>query len=427
MGIMDTTKHPCFNTEVKGECGRIHLPVAPKCNIMCNYCNRKYDCVNESRPGVTSAVLKPHQALEYLEQVLRQEPWITVVGIAGPGDPFANPDQTLETLRLIRERFPGMLFCLSSNGLGVPPHLDELARLGVTHMTITVNAVDPEIGKEFYAWVRDGKTIFRGLDAAKLMWERQEAAIRGLKQRGIVVKVNTIVTPGYNDHHLPAIAARMRELGVDLLNCMPLYPAAETIFEDIREPGKEEIEALRSMAEQYLPQMRHCKRCRADAVGLLDNDRSKDLASCLSACSKLLPPMCGEDRPFVAVASMEGVLINQHLGEAGVFQIWGPGQDGGYAMLEVRQAPPKGGGARRWYDLAGVLHDCRAVLVSGVGDTPMAILAKEGVSVLEMSGFIQEGLEAVYKSGNLSAFRARRAADKGCKAMGCTGSGEGCG
>ena len=60
---LDTNLHPCFNAAVKGECGRVHLPVAPKCNILCNYCNRKFDCVNESRPGVTSAVLTPRQAV----------------------------------------------------------------------------------------------------------------------------------------------------------------------------------------------------------------------------------------------------------------------------------------------------------------------------------------------------------------------------
>ncbi len=51
--------HPCFNEEAKHTSARVHLPVAPKCNIQCNYCNRKFDCVNESRPGVTSSVLAP--------------------------------------------------------------------------------------------------------------------------------------------------------------------------------------------------------------------------------------------------------------------------------------------------------------------------------------------------------------------------------
>ncbi|HSQ85889.1 MAG TPA: nitrogen fixation protein NifB, partial [Desulfobacterales bacterium] len=68
--------------------------MAPRCNIQCKFCNRQFDCVNESRPGVTSAVLSPAQAMVYLEEVLRQKPNIRVVGIAGPGDPFANAPQT---------------------------------------------------------------------------------------------------------------------------------------------------------------------------------------------------------------------------------------------------------------------------------------------------------------------------------------------
>ena len=119
----DTTRHPCFNKASAGSCGRVHLPVAPKCNIQCNYCNRKYDCVNESRPGVTSGVLKPFQAAEYMDKVLEKEPRITVAGIAGPGDPFANPAETLETMRLLNEKHPGLLFCLSTNGMGLLPYL----------------------------------------------------------------------------------------------------------------------------------------------------------------------------------------------------------------------------------------------------------------------------------------------------------------
>ena len=30
-------------------------------------------------------------------------------------------------------------------------HLDELAELGVSHVTVTINAVDPDVGVRFYA------------------------------------------------------------------------------------------------------------------------------------------------------------------------------------------------------------------------------------------------------------------------------------
>ena len=58
------SRHPCYNRDAHREFARMHVPVAPRCNIQCNYCNRKYDCCNESRPGVTSEVLTPEQAAE---------------------------------------------------------------------------------------------------------------------------------------------------------------------------------------------------------------------------------------------------------------------------------------------------------------------------------------------------------------------------
>jgi ferredoxin len=38
--------------------------IAPACNIQCHYCNHKYDCVNEPRPGVVSELLTPDQAVK---------------------------------------------------------------------------------------------------------------------------------------------------------------------------------------------------------------------------------------------------------------------------------------------------------------------------------------------------------------------------
>jgi nitrogen fixation protein NifB len=419
--MMNINNHPCFNVAVKGECGRVHLPVAPKCNILCNYCNRKYDCVNESRPGVTSAVLKPRQAMAYLDRVLAQEPRITVAGIAGPGDPFANPKETLETVRLIRERFPDLLICLATNGLGLPPYLDELAQLAVSHVTVTVNAVDPEIGSQIYAWVRDGKVIYRGLPAAEVLLTRQLESIRGLTARGITVKVNTIIIPGVNDRHVDRVARQMAALGVDILNCMPVYPNADTPFGDLPEPAPEQMAAIRREAEKVLPQMHHCTRCRADAVGLLDADRSDEFRGCLSACASHVP--APPERPYVAVATQEGVLVNLHLGEAMTFQIWGP-SDGGFQMLAERPAPPPGGGAHRWWTLAEALKDCQAVLVSGIGDTPQAILSEAGLEAVVMTGFIDMALRAIYEGGDLSALKGRRAGVAG--GCGHKRAGEGC-
>lgn len=419
---LDFTRHPCFNPEAKGSYGRVHLPVAPKCNIKCNYCNRKYDCVNESRPGVTSTVLTPHQALFYMEKVLEKEPRISVAGIAGPGDPFANAEDTMETLRLIRKRFPETILCLASNGMALAPFVPELAKIQVSHVTVTVNAVDPAIGEKIYGWVKDGNVVYRGRQAANLLLSRQMEAISALKQYGITVKVNTIVIPGINDNHIEEVAKVMQEKGVDLLNCMALFPNIDTPFAHIAQPDKKQMERIRGMAETYLPQMRHCTRCRADAVGLLDNDKTHEFRGCLSACAAL-PSIPTENRPYVAVATLEGVLINQHLGEATRFQIWGY-ENGQPTFIEERIAPEPGGGIKRWHQLARLLHDCRAALVNDFGESPKGVLEAAGIKLVGINGFIEDGVRGIFEGIGLEAMKARRIA---CTKGGCAGTGKGCG
>jgi len=420
----DLSKHPCFNRESAGSCGRVHLPVAPKCNIMCNFCNRKYDCVSESRPGVTSAVLSPEQAVLYMEKVLEKEPRITVCGIAGPGDPMANPE-TMDTIRLLKDKFPQMLFCLSTNGLALPARAAELAELGVTHVTVTVNAVDPKIGAKIYAWARDGKVIHRGEAAARLLLERQLAGIKILKEKGVIVKSNTIVIPGVNDHHVLEVSRTLSGLGVDIQNIMPLFPVADTPFAEVPAPTPELIRELRENAGLHVPQMSHCKRCRADAVGLLCQDRSGELSGLLGDCSRTAPGADLSKRPYVAVATREGMLVNMHLGEAHKFQIWQRDGDA-FAFVEERWAPEPGAGSRRWEELAGLLSDCRAVLVSAFGETPRKVLTESGVLPYECSGFLETALAEVYAAGDLSGLKSRRKGlGKAC--CGGAGGGEGCG
>ena len=118
--------HPCFDPKARARWARVHLPVAPACNVSCNFCDRRFDCTNESRPGVTSVLLSPWQALAYLDGLVARRQDVAVVGIAGPGDPLANPEATLETLRLVRAHHPDLLLCLATNGLALAEHAAEL-------------------------------------------------------------------------------------------------------------------------------------------------------------------------------------------------------------------------------------------------------------------------------------------------------------
>lgn len=424
---MSFENHPCFDEKARHTAGRIHLPVAPRCNVQCNFCNRKYDCVNESRPGVTSSILTPEQALAYLDYAVEEVLNLTTMGIAGPGDPFANPDETLATLHGTRERYPDMILCVASNGLNVLPYVDDLADVGLSHITITLNTLDPAIGAQIYAWVRYNKRVRAGLEAGQIMLENQLATIEALKARNMTVKVNCVVLPGINDDQIPALAERMAEMGVDILNCIPFYPTAGAKFADLPAPSGRAVNAIRKAAGEYLPQMTHCARCRADAIGLIGQvptpeqlQRVADYAALnpaeLSTASSVKAAL---DRPYVAVASLEGMLINQHLGRADTLYIYAQTPQG-VLLREIRPTPEMGNGMARWRALADLLHDCRALLVSAVGNTPRQVIEDSGVTVMVLEGVITDAVRAIYEGESLAHLQKR-------PALACTGSGGGCG
>nr|WP_321487105.1 radical SAM protein [uncultured Draconibacterium sp.] len=419
--MIDIKTHPCFNKDAKGKYARVHLPVAPQCNIHCNYCKRDYDCVNESRPGVTSEVLSPEQALAYTIRLKEKMPHLSVVGIAGPGDPFANPIQTMTTLRLIRKEFPEMILCLSSNGLNVLPYVDELKELDVSHVTITLNGIETKTLSQLYKWVRFEKRGYFGEQAAEILLRNQMEAIRALKRAGITVKINSIVVPGINDNVIVDIAKKMKEMEVDIMNTIPLYPVEGTPFEDFEEPSPKRMKELQNGIKEYLPPMTHCARCRADAVGLLGKDDA-EAKQILSEVSNLAVNV-DKTKPYVAVASHEGLLVNQHLGEATQLYIFKETPNG-YRLVEQRATPKPGAGNSRWAVLADVIDDCRALLVGGIGPSPSSIIGRAGIKIVEMTGLIDEGLDAVYKGKEL---RTLKKADVFKCGSECSGKGTGCG
>ena len=265
-------EHPCYSKEAQHKFGRIHLPVAPKCNIQCRYCDRKFDCVNESRPGVTSTLLTPEEALKRTEEVIARHPYITVVGIAGPGDPLAN-DETIETFRLIRNRFPEMTLCVSTNGLMLSDRFDDLKSVGIDTLTVTMNAFDPAVQEQIVDHVVYRGKHLRGRDAAAFLIEKQLEGIKKAVDAGMVVKINTVLIPGVNDKHIPALAEKLNKMGVFIMNIMSLIPQAG--FAGTVPASEEEKQALREQCAVFVKQMKHCRQCRSDAYGLIGNDLSQ--------------------------------------------------------------------------------------------------------------------------------------------------------
>ena len=268
-------EHPCFSKNASHLFGRIHLAVAPKCNIQCNYCIRKFDCVNESRPGVTSKVLTPGEALERVRGVIEQIHYIKVVAVAGPGEPLYN-EETFETFRLVQNEFPHLIRCMSTNGLLLPDRIDDIEELGIGNVTVTLNAIDPNIGKNIYSFVNYEGKKYRGLEAAEMLLKNQLKGIEEAVKRKMVVKVNTVLIPTVNEKHIIDIAKKMGEMGVYLQNIIPLIPQYK--FANIAPPAPQEKKEMQDKCREYVMQMTHCRQCRADAVGKL----GKDVQHCLT-------------------------------------------------------------------------------------------------------------------------------------------------
>ena len=263
-------EHPCYSEKASHTYGRAHLPVAPKCNIQCNYCVRKFDCVNESRPGVTSEVLNPEKALEKIREIITEHPYIKVVGIAGPGDPLAN-DETFETLRLIHETYPNLILCISTNGLLLPDKIDLLQKYGVSNITITMNALDPDVIARIYQYIDyNGKRLYSGKAMGELLVEKQIEGIRMAVERKMLVKINTVYIPEINESQILEIAKKISSMGVYIHNIIPLISQAK--FAHMKPPSMEEKLAMQELCKPYVKQMSHCQRCRADAVGCLGKD-----------------------------------------------------------------------------------------------------------------------------------------------------------
>ena len=409
--------HPCYSEEAHHHFARMHVAVAPACNIQCNYCNRKYDCTNESRPGVVSERLTPDEALRKVLAVAAEVPELAVVGIAGPGDPLANPAATFDTMEKLRRAAPDLKLCLSTNGLALPDHVARIAGLGVGHVTVTVNMTDPEVGERIYPWVAWRGRRVRGADASRLLSERQLEGIELLRGEGILCKVNSVVIPGVNDAHLPEVSRRVMALGAFTHNLMPLISAPEhgTFYGRTGQEGptRDELEAVQARCEGAARVMRHCRQCRADAVGLLGQDRNAEFALArlppgpaqdafdvrrahrsgveraralaARARDEALGRLSGSPPGLsarVAVATRGGGTVNEHFGHAREFQVYEVSREGARFVSHRRVENYCRGGDGEEDVLDGVLRalsDCRAVLVARVGHCPRGRLAASGI------------------------------------------------
>mgnify|MGYP001424666390 CR=1 FL=1 len=428
--LQEIQRHPCYDELAHEYFARMHVAVAPKCNINCNYCNIKYDCVSESRPGVVSRVLTPQEAYQNVRKTAAVLPRLTVVGIAGPGDPLANPVQTFETFRLLNQGMPDLQLCLSTNGLKLPDYVQEIIDCGINHVTVTMNAVDPVIGGKIYHSIYYRGKAYRSEEAAAILISRQLEGIKLLAERGIKIKVNSVLIPGVNAGHLVEVTRAVQAAGAFSHNIMPLIISPGSRFErdGHQAPAAELTLKIQEQSAAIMPVMRHCRQCRADAVGLLGEDRS----GCEGQVG--LPVYSHEEREVelmrldaelqarrshrqsggtsgfggngvrIAVATRGGGKVNLHFGHAKEFLVYEA--DGvSSRLLGVRKIQAYCNGTAECDEDDGkgkssilaetvdLLRDCRILLCSGIGPFPQEALRKADIMTIVTKDDIDTSLE----------------------------------
>lgn len=433
-------EHPCYSEEAHHFFARMHVAVAPGCNIQCHYCNRKYDCANESRPGVVSKVLSQEEAVAKVMAVAARMPQLSVVGIAGPGDALVHAERTFATMEWVAAKLPDVKLCLSTNGLALADHVERIKALGIDHVTITINAIDPEIGSRIYPWIHFGGRRLTGVEAASVLIGRQLQGLEMLVAADVLVKVNSVLIPGINDHHLTEVNAEIKKRGAFLHNIMPLIsdPAHGTHFglTGQRGPTPKELKAVQDAIGGGTRLMKHCRQCRADAVGMLgedqgqepfaataaeagsapeidtdarrnyrelvDHERADRRKAAAAAADSLDAVPTAEEAQLVAVCTKGGGRINQHFGHASEFQIFEVDRHGVRLVGHRRAGRYCHGGDGEDEVLEAILSaldGVAAVLCAKIGRCPADRLAEAGIRAVETYAFhyIESAVAAYYR------------------------------
>jgi nitrogen fixation protein NifB len=179
--------------------------------------------------------------------------------------------------------------------------------------------------------------------------------------------------------------------------------------------------------------MRHCRQCRADAVGLLGEDRSAEFttakvmnmkagynlinrqayqakveetreagAAAKAAELATLADSRGDAKILIAVATKGGGRVNGHFGQAREFQVYELSTGGAKFVGHRRVDAYCQGGFGDEDKLVTVIRaiaDCTAVLVAKVGACPREELRKAGIDPVERyaHAFIEQSAIAYFK------------------------------
>lgn len=178
----------------------LRLSVTDRCNLRCVYCVTK------------DFTFIPHP------DILRYEEMLTLIDIAASlnitklrltgGEPFARKG-FVDFIAKILSSHPEMDLRITTNGTLVEPYINELARLGVKRLNISLDTMD----EKKYAEIT-------GHNKLSSVIKTIEACLKA----GIKLKINAVAMKGINDSELPLFLDLATEKPIDMrfIEFMPM-------------------------------------------------------------------------------------------------------------------------------------------------------------------------------------------------------------
>lgn len=229
----------------------INLPVAPSCNMMCNFCNRCSDCVqNGNNPEYFSKVLTPRLAVNKAITSAEKDKRTGIFKISGPGEPLCNV-QTFEVLKRLSVSLPDYVYSVCTNGILLEEKAEQIAELKVKKVEVAINAVFTHTIARLYSRIVKNNNVVANPEAmAAVMLQGQLNGIRACIERGILVSVNTTYFPGINDNDIPVIAAKCEKLGVKSMYLIAHKPEGKLKY--LQQPILKDLIALKHEVAKYI-------------------------------------------------------------------------------------------------------------------------------------------------------------------------------
>ena len=170
---------------------KLRISLTDKCNLRCHYC-MPVDAtfMDENK------YLSPEQYFEIVEELC--DYGLTELRLTG-GEPLMRKSFT-EIIQKI-STLPLKKIGLTTNGIFLDKHLDDLKRYGVHHLNISLDSLNPE---NFQKITRGNQLhrILRNIEAAQKM--------------GFTIKINVVAMRGVNDHEIFDFVNYAQKTGIEV-------------------------------------------------------------------------------------------------------------------------------------------------------------------------------------------------------------------